>query len=126
MMDNAWHILLVDDEEIVRQTLGDYLSECGYRVDQASDGKEALAAIEKNVYDLALVDVRMPGLDGLAFLRQVEEWQAGVPVIVITGHGNVEMESEVQRCGAAGFMLKPVKLFELDAMLEKILSNGKG
>ena len=124
MIENERRILLVDDEEIVRQTLGDYLSECGYQVDQAGDGREALKAIEAKDYDLALIDVRMPGIDGLSFLSQVETFRPGMPIIIITGHGSVEMEDSARELGATGFLLKPVKLLELDGMLEAALENG--
>ena len=105
-VDNL-RILLADDEKIVHLTIGDYLSDCGHQVDSAVDGARALEAIEKNRYDVVIADVRMPGLDGLSLLTRARKLHPGMPVIVITGHGDVDMEDEATLLGAAGFLLKP-------------------
>jgi DNA-binding NtrC family response regulator len=115
------HIVLVDDEPIVRQTLGDYLRELGHRVDEARDGPAAVRSIEACDHDLALVDVRMPGMDGFDLLPKAEGLRADMPVVMITGHADMEMAIQALRLGAADFLPKPVKLEELDAVLEKCL-----
>ncbi|RQW05343.1 response regulator, partial [candidate division KSB1 bacterium] len=112
-------ILLVDDEAIVRKTIGDYLTELGHRVQQVSDGASALQWLEKQDYDIALVDMRMPGMDGLALLQKVREIYPELSVVIITAHGNMEMAIQALRLGAADFLTKPIKLLELDAVLEK-------
>lgn len=114
-------ILLVDDEPIVRQTLGDYLRASGHRVDEACDGPEALRSIEACDHDLALVDVRMPGIDGFDLLTKAEGLRPDMPVVMITGHADMELAIQALRLGAADFLPKPVKLAELDAVLEKCL-----
>ena len=114
-------ILLADDEEIVHQTIGDYLRESGQHVDAARDGLVALKAIEASDYDLALVDIRMPGMDGLSLMARVQEIRPELSVVVVTGHGNLEMAIQALRLGAADFLTKPIKLLELDAVLEKSL-----
>ena len=119
-MVGALRILLVDDEEIVHQTIGDYLSDCGHQVEKSLDGRAAVQAVERVSYDLALVDVRMPGMDGLAFLDRVGELCPEMPVVIITGHGDAEMENEVRRRGAAGFLVKPIRLRELDSLLADV------
>ena len=112
-------ILLVDDEEIVFQTVGDYLKDSGHQVDEARDGVSAVELIETHDYDLALVDVRMPGMDGLSLLEKTQEIRPELSVVIITGHGNMEMVVQALRLGAADFLTKPIKLLELDAVLEK-------
>ena len=82
-------ILLVDDEEIVQETIGGYLADCGHRVEKAYDGTSALKAVESNDYDLALVDVRMPGIDGMSLLARMREHQPPVPLVLITRHTNL-------------------------------------
>ncbi len=114
-------ILLADDEEIVRKTIGGHLRDCGHAVDEASDGRAAVAAIEACEYDLALVDIRMPELDGMAVLKKAEQIWPDMPVVMITGHGTMETVVKALRIGAADFLAKPLKLVELDAVIEKCL-----
>ncbi len=120
-MEPVLHVLLADDEEIVHETIGDYLRECGHRLDSVYDGAAALEAIEKTDYDLALVDVRMPRMDGLALLEKAQEIRPETSIVIITGHGSMEMVIQALRLGAADFLPKPVRLLELEAVLEKAL-----
>jgi two-component system nitrogen regulation response regulator GlnG len=113
------NILLVDDEEIVHRTLAPYLRDSGHSVEGTGDGPSALELIKENDYDLALVDVRMPGIDGLSVLAKVQELRPELSVVIITGHGNMELAIQALRLGAADFLTKPVKLTELDAIIEK-------
>jgi len=117
--EHALRILLVDDEEIVHQTLSPYLRDSGHEVDNARDGNNALKLIEAKDYDLALIDVRMPGMDGLFILSRIAEMRPELSSVIITGHGNMEMVIQALRLGAADFLTKPIKLLELDAVLEK-------
>jgi DNA-binding NtrC family response regulator len=118
-MTRALHILLVDDEEIVHKTLGDYLRDLSHRVEDARDGLTGLKRIEANDYDLALIDIRMPGMDGLALLNKAQALRPEMSVVLITGHGNMEAVVQALRLGAADFLTKPIKLLELDAVVEK-------
>jgi two-component system, NtrC family, response regulator AtoC len=117
--EKRFNILIVDDEKIIHQTIGDYLQDIGHRIDSAYDGAAAITSIELKEYDLALVDVKMPGMDGLALLKHVQEINPIMPVVIITGHGTMENVIHALRLGAADFLTKPVKLLELDAVLEK-------
>lgn len=120
-------ILLVDDEEIVRDTLADYLIDCGYRVTTADDGKQASTALEAERFDLILADVRMPGMDGLQLLDELRDRDRETPVIMMTGHGDAQMDEEAERKGASGFLVKPVRLADLDRLIQRLLqgeSNG--
>ncbi|MBI4553341.1 MAG: sigma 54-interacting transcriptional regulator, partial [Candidatus Latescibacteria bacterium] len=119
IMETSLAILLVDDEEIIHQTIGDYLRESGHRVDSARNGAAAVKMIQEHDYDLALTDLLMPGMDGLALLSRTQELQPDLSVVLITGHGNMETAIQALRLGAVDFLTKPVKLLELDAVLEK-------
>jgi DNA-binding NtrC family response regulator len=112
-------ILIVDDEEIVRQTIGDYLSQAGLVVEVANDGQSGLEQIQTGDYDLALIDLRMPGMDGITLLEKVRQVMPDQSVVIITGHGNMEAAIQALRLGAVDFLTKPIKLLELDAVLEK-------
>ncbi len=112
-------ILIVDDEEIVRQTIGDYLGQAGSLVEVAGDGQGGLERIRASNYDLVLIDLRMPGMDGIALLGEIREVKPDLSVVIITGHGNMESAIKALRLGAVDFLTKPIKLLELDAVLEK-------
>ena len=117
--NNCLRILLVDDEPIVHQTISPYLKDCGHCVENAAEGHTALKLIEGNDYDLALINIRMPGMDGLALLSKIEKIRPELSPIIITGHGNMETVIQALRLGAVDFLTKPIKLLELDAVLEK-------
>lgn len=87
-------LLIVDDEKSIRQTLKEILEYESYIVDEASDGQAALDLVKQNTYDAILCDIKMPKLDGLEFLSKLNELEIDVPVIVISGHGNIETAVE--------------------------------
>ena len=125
-MEQALRILIVDDEDIVRETLRDFVREFGHDVDGASDGVAALEAIKacNCNYDLAMVDVQMPGMDGLTFLARCREICPEIQVIMMTGHGDRETWDDAMRLGAADFLIKPIRLVDLNAMFEKTARTG--
>ena len=112
-------VLLVDDEDIIHQTIGDYLRDLQHEVESAYDGSSGVKSLTENEYDLALVDIRMPGMDGLSLLSRVHETRPELSVVIITGHGDMETAIQALRLGAADFLPKPIKLLDLDAVLEK-------
>ena len=113
-------ILIIDDEEIVHDTLGEYLSECGHRVAHSFDGTKALSVLRETRYDVAFIDVRMPGIDGTELFGEIQTLHPGMPVVMITGHGNVDMAEQVLQMGATAFLLKPIRLIELDDIIDRI------
>jgi len=117
---HSLHVLLADDEQIVLHTFSAFLEYFGHQVDTAVDGLEGLHAIEQTEYDVALLDVRMPGLDGLSLLARARELRPDLPVVIITGHGDPDMEKEARRLGAAAFLTKPVSLRKLGDLLDQI------
>ena len=112
---------MVDDEEIIHQTIGVYLRNLGHQVVEQTDGKSALKTLEKDSFDLALVDIRMPEMDGLTLLHYIHDYHLELPVIMISGHGDMESVIQSLRQGAVDFLTKPVKLIELEAHIERSL-----
>jgi two-component system C4-dicarboxylate transport response regulator DctD len=100
-------VLIVDDEEMVRTALEQWLRLSGFATHMASDAKEALDLLDDIRPDVVLTDVRMPGLSGLDLLRSVRERALATEVILITGHGDVPMAVEAMRSGAFDFLQKP-------------------
>ncbi len=103
-------ILVVDDEAGVRSSLAGILSDEGYLVETADSGEACLALVESRRFDLVLLDVWMPGLDGLETLTRLRGTDAELPVVVISGHGNIETAVKAVRMGAQDFVEKPLSL----------------
>lgn len=120
-MKNPIHVLIVDDEAVIRDTLGDYLKDAGYQIDKAENGRVALDKLRENEYDLALVDIQMPQMDGLTFLEKSEGLRSEMAVVIVTAHRDFDTAVQALRMGAADFLNKPVKMEELDAVIEKAL-----
>ncbi len=106
-------ILIIDDEKAIRKTLSEILSFEGYKVDEAADGEEGVKKIKEKTYDLVLCDIKMPKLDGIEFLQKSNEINPDVPVIMISGHGNIETAVEAVKKGAYDYISKPPDLNRL-------------
>jgi DNA-binding NtrC family response regulator len=114
-------ILIVDDDSSIRKVLGFILEESGYEVRSAASGGEALDAIEKERPDLILTDIKMPGMDGIALLKQIRKIDDTIIVIVLTAFGSVETAVEAMKNGAADYLTKPISRDELTLTVEKTL-----
>lgn len=110
-------ILVVDDEEKIRQSLRGVLSDEGYVVSEAGDGKRALERLEAETPDLVILDVWLPEIDGISLLERIREMHPNLPVIIICGHANIEAAVRATRLGAADFIEKP---FTLEALLASV------
>ncbi len=106
-------ILIIDDEKAIRKTLTEILSFEGYKIEEAADGEEGLKKFREKTYDLVLCDIKMPKLDGIEFLQKAGEVNPDVPVIMISGHGNIETAVEAVKKGAYDFISKPPDLNRL-------------
>lgn len=106
-------VLVVDDEQDIRDASERILSRAGYQVQKASRGDEALDIINQNSVDIVLLDLKMPGMDGLEVLARIREWNTEIQVIVITGYATVETAIEAMKQGAYDFIPKP---FEPDQL----------
>jgi two-component system, NtrC family, nitrogen regulation response regulator NtrX len=103
-------ILIIDDEKAIRKTLTEILSYEGYKIDEASDGEEGLKKFKEKNFDLVLCDIKMPKLDGIEFLEKAREVNDEVPIIIISGHGNIETAVEAVKKGAYDYISKPPDL----------------
>jgi DNA-binding NtrC family response regulator len=117
-------LLIVDDEAKMRRLLELQLSAAGFTVVTASNAEEGLACLREQPVDLAVTDLRLPGMDGLALLQAVKRDFPALPVIVMTAHGTVETAVEAMKAGASDYVLKPFPLEELRLVIDKELANA--
>jgi len=106
-------LLIVDDEKSIRKTLREVLEYEKYQVDEAADGMEGLGLIQKNKYDIILCDIKMPKMDGIEVLEKIMELNIDTPIVMISGHGNIETAVEAVKKGAFDFIAKPLDLNRL-------------
>ncbi|MCC7401573.1 MAG: sigma-54-dependent Fis family transcriptional regulator [Chitinophagaceae bacterium] len=106
-------ILIIDDERAIRKTLTEILSFEGYKIDEAPDGEEGLKKYKDKTYDVVLCDIKMPRLDGIEFLQKAGEFNPDIPIIMISGHGNIETAVEAVKKGAYDYISKPPDLNRL-------------
>lgn len=112
------HVYLVDDEEAVRRSEGFLLKTSGYTVRTFASGDEFLSEAKSLPPGCVLLDIRMPGLDGLDVQRILNERGAGFPVIILTGHGDIALSVRALKAGAVDFIEKPFQKAELIAAIE--------
>ncbi len=123
-MDTKSKILVVDDDEVVRLSHRRSLASAHCNVETAWNGTEALQAMEQRSFDVVLLDLRMPGMDGMTVLKTIKEKWPDCEVVVITGYPTLETAKEAVRLGAYGYLAKPVGPDEVinaanDAMQQK-------
>ncbi len=125
MNDKGISVLCIDDEEMIRWTIGDYLEDSGYNVFKAEDGKAGLKMFYKTKPDIILVDLMMPEVDGFEVLSKVKEVSPETPVIVISGTGVIQDVIEAIRRGAWDYLTKPIQdLAVLEHVLNKALEKA--
>jgi two-component system nitrogen regulation response regulator NtrX len=123
---SASHVLVVDDEADIRALIDEILSEEGYDVTVAGDAGEARAARGENRFDLVLLDIWMPGTDGISLLREWSEpGDLDCPVVMMSGHGTVDTAVEATRLGAFDFVEKPLSLAKLLHTVERAIDASK-
>ncbi|MCC7440017.1 MAG: sigma-54-dependent Fis family transcriptional regulator [Bdellovibrionales bacterium] len=115
-------VLVVDDEDSIRASLSGALADEGYRVQTASSGEEALSRIRSEKPDLILLDIWMPGMDGLETLSRIRKDQPSQTVIMMSGHGNIETAVRATKLGAYDFVEKPLSLEKLLLVMQNSLS----
>jgi len=111
-------VLLVDDEKDFVEMLGLRLEEAGENVTPAHSGQECLQVLEKKEIDVVILDILMPGMDGIATLKEIKNRFPLVEVIMLTGHGTTESAVKGMKLGAFDYLLKPAHFGELTAKLE--------
>jgi DNA-binding NtrC family response regulator len=110
-------VLLVDDEKDFLETLTERLETRGLKVNAVTSGEQAVAKAEKEGFDLIVLDLAMPGMDGLETLKRIKAKQPDAEIIILSGQGSIKTSIEAMKLGAGDFMEKPVKISEL---LDKI------
>ena len=113
-----FRILVVDDELVVRDSLKEWLQDEGFKVDMAESGSEALEKLHKEAYHLMLLDIKMPGMDGVEVLKRAKESQPELSVVMMTAYATVETAVEAMKIGALEYLMKP---FDPDSLVPLIV-----
>jgi len=116
-------ILVVDDEASIRDLLSKTLALAEYEVDVAPDGRSALERMRVYPYDLLIADLKMPGMDGLAVIREAKRYKSDLPVIIITGFSTESSAIEAVNLGVAGYLTKPFRVPQVLAAAAKALGE---
>jgi DNA-binding NtrC family response regulator len=122
-MPDTSHILITDDERAIRNTLKEILEFEGYKISLANSGREALDSVQKHEIDLIFLDIKMKGMDGLETLKEIRKLGFTMPVIMISGHGTIEIAVEATKHGAFDFLEKPPDLNRLLLVTRNALSQ---
>jgi DNA-binding NtrC family response regulator len=120
---NKKPVLVVDDEKNIRLTFSETLAQMGFDTRTASDGPGALVKLQDAEFALALLDLRMPGMNGIEVLRRIREGHPKVRVIIITAHGTIESAVEAMKLGAVDFIQKPCTPEEIRALVGKVMKR---
>lgn len=118
-------IVVLDDQDIMRESLTASLTASGYKVFPFEKGEEALDFIQSKSVDLVLTDMKMPKISGIEVLERIKAFDDLIPVIVITAYGTIETAVDAMKKGAEDYIIKPVKLDELEIIVRKALKNRK-
>jgi len=124
-MDQKMKIMIVDDEMIVRESLLHWFEKSGHKVETASSGLEALEKLGRLPFELLLVDIKMPGMDGIELLGKVKKEYPGTIVIIMTAYGTIETAVTAMKMGAVDYLLKPFKPDQLSLVMEKVAYQYK-
>jgi len=119
-------ILVVDDDRDTCRNMTDLFSDCGYRVDAVENGPSALARARHQQYDVGLLDLRMPGMDGLTLCRRLLQLCPGMVPLIVTGFPGPNLDDEAREAGAHKVFVKPIDVARLIALVERIAPPGNG
>ena len=116
-------ILVVDDEKNIRLTLTQALEPLGFPVRTAGDGEEALRQLQESEFRLILLDLKLPGMDGMEVLRRIRKSWPKLPVVMITAHGTIEYAVEAIKLGAVDFLRKPFSPGEIRELVRRVFAR---
>jgi len=122
---NGGKVLIVDDQNGIRVLLTEVFGSEGYRTYQASNGRLALEIVRKEKPDIVLLDMKIPGMDGLEILKQIKKIDADVKVIMMTAYGELDTIKEATECGALMHFTKPFDIDELRMAVRSVLRGYK-
>ncbi len=116
-------ILIVDDDEVMRQTLSDVFTKKDYEVHTIATGREAIAAIHEHLIDLVLLDIRLPDMDGITVLKKIKEVDTDLMVVMMTAYSDVQTAVMAMKAGAYDYINKPFELDELKLLIQKAIET---
>lgn len=122
-MDRNVSIIVVDDEEIVRESLKEWLLDDGYNVDTAEDGPTALKMMKEKSYDIAIIDLKMPKMDGLEVMERMKEISPETKVIMITAYATVHTAVQAIKMGAYDYLVKPCNPEEISLLIQRLIES---
>src|SRR3989304_4097091 len=123
--DGQARILVVDDEEMIREMLFDVLSQAGYTVKTAKDGSDAIAQIENEPFEIVITDLKMPGMSGMELLQRVQKINPDICVLIITAYSTIESAVGAMKQGAYDYICKPFELEEMKVVVEKAVERQR-
>lgn len=118
-------LLIVDDEPSIRFSVGDYLERCGFSIDDADSVVSAMARFRAVHPDLVVLDYELPDGNALDLMEQLRQWDESIPVIILTGHGSIDLAVTAIKKGADQFLTKPIELAALRLIVERALDNSR-
>jgi DNA-binding NtrC family response regulator len=119
-------ILLVDDEVVFTTNMGKLLTNRGYKVTAANSGDAAIQALEKETYDVVVLDLKMPGMDGLTTLKEIKKLGLFTETLILTGHGSIDTALEAIKLGAYDYLTKPCEIDDLMGKIEGAWQKKEG
>jgi DNA-binding NtrC family response regulator len=119
-------ILLVDDEVVFTTNMGKLLTNRGYKVTGVNSGDAAIQALERENYDVVVLDLKMPGKDGLATLKEIKKLGLFTETLILTGHGSIDTALEAIRLGAYDYLTKPCEIDDLTGKIEAAWQKKDG
>jgi DNA-binding NtrC family response regulator len=122
-MSKMPHILVVDDEEAMRESLNDWLKEDGYEVGLAASGQEAIDMVRQEPWEIILLDLKMPGMDGLETLKHLKKARPDAEILMMTAYATVDTAVQAMKEGAFDYLVKPFDPDEIEILIKKILKH---
>jgi len=120
----TFHLLLVDDDETFRRALSRALARRDHKVEVAQGGTEALEIIDQAPYDVALLDLKMPGMDGIELMHELRARQPDLPIVILTGHGTIPSAIEAIQAGAYDYLQKPCEMEDVEITLRNAVRQS--
>jgi DNA-binding NtrC family response regulator len=111
-------ILLVDDEVVFTNNMSKLLTKRGYRVTAVNSGEAALRALQEHSFDVMVLDLKMPGMDGIATMHEMRKLEPSTEVLILTGHGSIDTALEAIQLGAYDYVTKPCEIADLVSKIE--------